>query len=63
MASMLSHATVDQQPAEKVSVHVVDAPRRHAASGESVEELDRSLTDGLKVLQDGAPKDPSYWVG
>ncbi len=63
MASMLSPATLEPQPAEKVTVHVTDVARHLAPSGESIEELGRSLTDGLKVLQDGAPKDPSYWVG
>jgi hypothetical protein len=54
MASTLTPATLEQQPA-------VSSPA--PASGPAVEELDRALTDGLKVLQDGAPKDPSYWLG
>jgi hypothetical protein len=54
MASMLAHSTLEQQPA-------VSSPAPE--SGQAVEELDRALTDGLKVLQDGAPKDPSYWLG
>jgi hypothetical protein len=67
MASMLSHATLEPQPAQELVVHVAPevAPEQvHPAESEqSVEELDRALTEGLKLLQDGAPKDPSYWLG
>ncbi len=63
MASMLSHATVQKTLPETGQTPAPAAPADPAASAESAQELGRALTDGLRVLEADAPKDPSYWWG